>query len=121
MCLQTLTGTARAVRGLLLANPPTKLHMKKNQMKRLVTVSSLVCALAACLDGVALLAQSAAENPIIINRNASSYDNPVSRVYTGRSPYMESAPTAAPAPARAEPGRPGSAATADRRESCWGW
>lgn len=95
--------------------------MKKCPHNLTVRVAWLACALVTAFGGATASAQSATEtgeNPIIINRNSSSYDLPVSRIYTGRSPFVNTEP----APARpAEPrATPPPKAEVTGAETCWG-
>ena len=53
--------------------------------------------------GLIVMAQDAEDSMIVRNRNSSFYDNPISRTYTGKSPFQnrfyEPAPAPEPTPA----------------------
>ena len=52
--------------------------------------------IAACSQVIGFAADE--ENVIVRNRNSSFYDNPINRVYTGRSPFNNQPMEPAPAP-----------------------
>src|ERR1043165_5360525 len=92
-------------------------------MKRITHLANTLLGTAILVAGTcALDLRAQEENPIIINRNSSFYDNPLSRTYTGRAPFnnkfqREPAPAPAPAPRKAPAPPPPSFSSA---ETCWG-